>query len=577
MEWRNGYFYNADGTRYLPLGQFACYFRTDYVGEELVADSQHGNALIEFQHATKSVWQRLFRFLAKDGCTAIRMFPRGDSGGSAWEGLDIGGRVNESLLAKIKAFLAEARPYGIRLQLCLFTEPECSFYCQRDTRTYWGRRLWTPEQIASAAPSQRRFLDNPDDIVSYDDFFSDPDVRDCCHRFLDALIPELVGFEDLFAVELFNESGWASPHARPMNTFRWEDTPAYLDWHRDMTEHIRRLAPALPICISNPGISLLGHDTVHWCREIQPDFFSFHNYPDICGSRPGIDYAAISDMALQYTAAHTPTMMGEWQVTKMKYPYTAEQEALLTLLSRDTAWLTLLSGAGGCISWCQRGYGQYHAVRDVFAQLDRAPLVPSPQLTVDISEVQAQFESLWESGTEECVYPAHLWCPDRDATDGRHRFCVKSRSDGYGQLLNAERWSLEYGIPIRFALGEGIPLSALTREQFADCTPYLAPIPGYQQKAFSADGDSIRLIYLRNYVNLPQMTTDADGNPTENFSLRTRKAVPVTLEFSDPADRIWLYDLDTRQQTEPDPAQPTGLGITDHDFVLIMKKHEKNI
>ena len=41
------------------------------------------------------------------------------------------------------------------------------------------------------------------------------------------------------------------------------------------------------------------------CREIQPDFFSLHNYADICGSRPGIDYASISDMALQYTASIT--------------------------------------------------------------------------------------------------------------------------------------------------------------------------------------------------------------------------------------------------------------------------------
>ena len=123
MQWKNGYFYHADGSRYLPLGQFGCYFRAEYVGEELAADSQHGSNLIEFQHGTKRIWRNLFRFLSEeDGCTAIRMFPRGDSGGSAWEGLDIGGRVNESLLAKIKAYMKEARPYGIKLQLCLFTE-----------------------------------------------------------------------------------------------------------------------------------------------------------------------------------------------------------------------------------------------------------------------------------------------------------------------------------------------------------------------------------------------------------------------------------------------------------------------
>ena len=311
MQWKNGYFYHDDGKRYIPMGMFGCYFNASYVGEELAAISQHGSSLLEFQRTTKRIWDNFFRFLSNEGCTAIRMFPRGDSGGSAWEGLDIGGKVNRALFETIKRYMTAARPYGIKLQLCLFTEPECSFYCQRDTRTYWGRRLWEEHEIASAAPSQKRFLDHPDDIVSYDDFFTDPDVRDCCHRFLDEILPMLDEFgDDLFAIELFNESGWASPHARPMNTFRWEDTPGYLDWHRDMAEHVHRAAPHLPLCISNPGVSILGHDTVHWCRETSPDFFSLHNYPDICGARPGIDYAAICDMALQYTAAQTKTMMG---------------------------------------------------------------------------------------------------------------------------------------------------------------------------------------------------------------------------------------------------------------------------
>ena len=577
MQWKNGYFYHEDGRRYLPLGQFACYFRTEYVGEELAADSQHGNDLIEFQHCTRSVWQKIFRFFAEeDGCTAIRMFPRGDSGGAAWEGLDIGGRVNEALLAKIKAYLNEARMYGIKLQLCLFTEPECSFYCQRDTRTYWGRRLWSADEIRNAAPSQRRFLENPDDLVSYDDFFSDPDVRDCCHRFLDALIPQLTDWEDLYAVEVFNESGWASPHAKPMNTFRWEDTPAYLDWHRDMVDHIHRIAPDLPVCISNPGVSLLGHDPVHWNREIGPDFFSLHNYPDICGSRPGLDYAAISDMALQYTTSDLPTMMGEWQAIPVKRPHSAEDERILTLLSRDTAWLTLLSGAGGCISWGARGYGQYHAIREIFAELNKYELTtdPASALVIDIYEAQQWFENLWKKGTDECIYPSHKWCPDAAATDGGHRFCIKAESVYYQKLLDAEQWSLETGIPVRFSLTEGLPLTELTREAFAAKVPAVAPIAGYQQKTMSADAGRVRLIYLRNYVSHPYWVKTADGEPAENFSLRTQKPVPVVLTMN-PADdygRVRLYDLETRCWTEIDPSVPTGLGVTDHDFVLLIEK-----
>ncbi|MBE6657318.1 MAG: hypothetical protein E7604_02635 [Ruminococcaceae bacterium] len=573
MHWNDSYFYREDGSRYFPMGLFGCYFNLSYVGEEMVANSQHGNALIEFQHCTVSVWRKFFQFLADEGCTAIRMFPRGDCGGSAWEGLDIGGRVHRALFEKMKAYLRCAREYGIRLQLCLFTEPECSFYCQRDTRTYWGRRLWKDEELRCAAPSQKRFLDNPDDIVSYDDFFTDPDVRDCCHRFLDEILPRLSEFgDDLFAIELFNESGWASPHARPMNTFRWEDTPGYLDWHRDMAEHVRRVVPHIPLCISNPGVSILGHDTIHWSREIGPDFFSVHNYPDICGSRPGIDYAAINDMLVQYTSACVPTMMGEWRAYRVTFAEEQNEDRVQALLSRDTAWMTMLSGAPGCISWLARGYGEYHAVTELFSQLDAYALVPSAPLVIDIAAAQAWFEVLWKQGAAECVYPDWKWCPDRDATDGGHRFCIKSESQQYAALLNVERWSLESGIPVRFALGEGIPLESVTHETFAAYQPYLAPIAGYQQKAFSADDDRLRVVYLRNIESVVCVTKDNDGQPVECYTMRRQKAAPVTLCGMDSAYRVRLLDLETRCMSEIDPTVPLGLGVTDHDFVVLMEQ-----
>ncbi len=575
MQWKNGYFYNGDGSRYFPMGMFGCYFNVHYVGEELAMPSQHGRDLVEFQRCNKSIWQKFFAFLAADGCTAIRMFPRGDSSGSAWEGLDIGGRVNRYLFDRIKAYLRTAREFGIRLQLCLFTEPECSFYCQPDTRTYWGRRLWSAEDYRDASPSQKRFLDDPNDIVSYDGFFTDPDVRDCCHRFLDEILPMLAEFEDdLFAIELFNESGWASPHARPMNTFRWEDTPGYIDWHRDMTEHVHRVVPHIPVCISNPGVSILGHDTIHWSREIQPDFFSIHNYPDICGSQPGVDYAAICDMLVQYTRACVPTMMGEWRAQKVNFPDGADVDRMQSLLSRDTAWLTMLSGAPGCISWTARGFGEYLAVTEIFSKLDKYTLKSCAPLVIDISAQQAWFESLWEDGADTCVYPGWKWCPDRDATDDGHRFCIKSESDQYAAILRAERMSLQYGIPIRFALGEGVPAENVTEETFAAYQPYIAPIAGYQQKAFAADNDDLHIVYLRNTKLVSSMTEDDRGEMTESFSMRRQRAVPVVIDGIDPSYRVTLYDLETRCAAEIDPAKPLGLGVTDHDFVLIMERNQ---
>ena len=171
-----------------------------------------------------------------------------------------------------------------------------------------------------------------------------------------------------------------------------------------------------------------------------------------------------------------------------------------------------------------------------------------------------------------CVSPRWKWCPDAAATDGGHRFCVKSESDAYGAILNVEKWSLQYGIPFRFAIGEGMPLNTVTEQTFAAHKPYLAPIAGYQQKAFVTDDDALRVVYLRNTELVPSLTEDETGLMQEAFSMRRQKAVPVTIEGIDPSYRVTLYDLETRCMTEIDPAEPMGLGVTDHDFILMMER-----
>ena len=70
------------------------------------------------------------------------------------------------------------------------------------------------------------------------------------------------------------------------------------------------------------------------------------------------------------------------------------------------------------------------------------------------------------------------------------------------------------------------------------------------------------------------MVDTADGGKEESFSLRTQRPVPVVLNFreADPSDRVRLYDLETRRWTEVDPSLPLGLGVTDHDYVLLLEK-----
>ncbi len=570
MKLDNGYFYDENGKRWLPFGMFGNYFVSAYTGDTLVLPSRHGSGSLEFQRCTLEVWEHLFTFLKKEGCTAIRLFPRGDSGGSAWEGLDIGGRVNRSLLELIFLYAKTARKYGIRTMLGLFTQPECSVYCRKDTRIYWGQRFFDDEMRSAATPSQKRFLDDADDTVSYAEFFTDKDVRSCCHSFLDEILPLIEENDDIFCLEIYNEMGWASPNADVQNTFRWENTPAYLDWSRDMAEHIKRLAPGHSLCISNCGVGILGHDMVQWTEAIKPDFFSLHSYPDIIGSPDGVDYAAMSDMTLIYTQTAGPAMYGEWQA---KFNPKEDYEELMKLNSRDFAWLTVLSGAPGCISWRARGYGQYTALTELFDCLaDRDLTRRKPKLQINVGEAHEYFVSLAEKGEENCVMPSHKWCPDWCATDHMHRFCIKAESGYLKKMAQTEVYSLENGVEYAFVLEGGIPLEEVSAQTFERENRLISVSEGYHVKRMMTEDENTVIHYLRNYEPFTVFaeTKDEYGNAAgkaEAYCLRTRINKGLSVKLLDDSYEYQLWDLDSGTKTR---IFGDGFDVeTSHDYVLI--------
>ena len=571
---RQGYFCSQNQKRFLPLGTFGGYFSDSCIGEQAEMESQHGEDLLEFQRMPRSVWKRYFSYLRSQGHTAMRLFPRGDSGGSAWEGLDIGGRVNQPLLDTMLSYIRLAGTYGIRTQLCLFTQPECSFYCQPMTRRYWGIRLYSDKQIAAAPRFQRRFLENPEDVVSFPDYYLDPDVRACNRQFLEQLLPQLNSCPEIFSLELGNEYGWAGPHATPPNTFRWELTERYFEWAKDMLSLIRLLSPDLPVCISNPGVGILGHDNVQWGGELAPDFYSIHNYNDICGHLEGLDYAAISRMTLQYTQLACPAMYGEWQaLDPERWGITPRQEQLL---ARDMAWLTLLSGAPGCIGWCGGTFGEFAKVQKVFRTLEGRDLTPeTAPLQVGIGPELSWFASLAQKGRADCALSPSAWCPDRSATDGGHRFCVKMTSTPYRQLMELEPASLWAGV--KYGLldqspGDQVLSLAQAAEQlpFMSCS-FLRPPHGYQMKALQAKDKRTVLAYLRNWESQPFL--DQEGN--EQFALRNQSPIPVTLSFSmEKPYRLHLWDLDTGIEQDQGQIQrcELDLGVTSHDYLLALTR-----
>jgi len=568
MVYNNGYFYNSDGTRYIPLGIFGCYFNVNWIDDELGAPSYHGASLVEFQKLTRSSWKKFFTWLKNQGYTAIRLFPRGASYGSAWEGLDRGGSLNKSLYDTFMAYTSLAGEYGIKTQLCLFTEPECSFYCEPMTRTFWGTRLYKRENISELPDFQRRFIENPHDIVDYNDYFSDPDVRKCNKKFLDEIIPLLRGNENIFTVEIFNEMGWASPHADPLNTFRWEITDDYLDWSRDMVNHIKSLAPEIPVCISNPGVGLLGHDTILWGQSIKPDFFSVHNYPDICGHIKGLDYATISSMTLKYTSVGCESMYGEWQCLWSKTKFAQRDELLL---ARDFIWLSMLSGAPGIVSWLGQSYGEYSKCLNVFDKLaDRNLTRKKPDIGIDVTDFHKFSLELNIKGADNCQYDGDNWCPDNSATDHMHRFCVKANDKRYHKLMKSELLSLETGVDFDFTLN---PSEYKINTLGVDTFKPVEINDAYHVKYLMTEDEKTCIVYLRNYTNKPILSDSTHGEQYEVFALREQKPVPLTIKNNLNGYSLEIYDLDTNEWLTPESYNSEiGLGITSHDYILLYSK-----
>ncbi len=569
------FFKNKDGSLYLPLGIFGCYFSAAFIGEEPGMPTRHGEGLLQFQRLTKSQWRKFFSWLQKQGYTALRMFPRGDSIGSAWEGLDRGGSVNRTLFDTLTSYMKTAREYGIRFQVCLFTQPECSVYCNRLTKTAFGHPAPTAAQLASplsdGMPPPSGSPDREDaanELVPYERYFSDETVRRLNKSYLDEIIPLLAQNEDVFAVELYNETGWSSPNSLIPNAFRWEYKDDIIGWCSDMTAHIRKLAPGLPVCVSNPGVGLLGHDPAEWQKKIRPDFFSVHNYPDCCGHFPGLDYAMMSDATLKYTMSAGRAMYGEWQCLN-RGEITRQDEQLL---ARDMIWMSLLSGAPGTISWLGQSWGEYLSAGRIFrslegTDLDRCP----PAIGIDVADLYKNLLACEEDPDPACSMPEGYWCPDTGAPDRLHRFCKKFGGGAYEHLMRTEKTALESGADFDFTFEpEKYALKDLSAPD--PFLPVVVP-EGYHVKYMAAEGGAF-LAYLRNYANKPVIRYHKDGTPFEMFALRDRRPVRLRIMRNAVTDdmKLDIFDLDRAAYTaEGSKEKSYDAGVTSHDFILVFR------
>lgn len=566
MKFTNGYFMQDDKKRYIPLGLFAGYFDVELIDDEIGGICTHGDNVVPFYGLTKSLWRKFFSRLQGEGYTAIRLFPRGENFGTGGIGLDRGGSLNEVLFETFESFINTGGEYGIKTQLCLFSMPECSFFCNSLSRELGCSEHFRKESINTMPDFQQRFFRNKNDIVTYNDYFIDPDIRKCNKKFLDEIMPRIAVNDNIFSVELYNEMGWASPYSDVVNTFRWERAETFVEWAKDMVNHIKYINKDIPVCISNPGVGILGHDPYEWGVRIKPDFYSLHIYPDCCGWQHGFDFASMADMTYKYTSAAVPALYGEWQALG-DHSFFKDNE--LRLLARDMVWMTMLSGASGCISWRGRGYGEYAKCTEVFSKLEGIDLTrKKPEVGIDISEFYKFAQELAQKGSPNCAFDKYTWCPDNSATDLQHRFCVKANDARYKILLEAEKYSLTHGVDYDLVQDNGeYRYKYFEKDAFAP----ISTSEGYQIKYLLNRDESVCVAYLRNFEYFPLIEERDDGMQYEKYAMRKQKPVSLNIRINLSGYKNEIYNLDTGEWIDLEDKKEIDLGINSHDYILLMK------
>lgn len=561
----NGEFYDAGAeSPFFPIGSFANYFPADAIQATPLRGNSHGEDLLEFHELTREDWKKFFERLQELGYTAIHLYPRGINVENAWEGLDRGGQVNRELCAMLLDYIDLAGSYGIRTQLGLFTQPETSVYCCEKTQMLFGSRFAGQEEYDAAPEFVKRFCADPPQTVSYEEFFYDRDVRACCIRFLEELLPRLAGNPNIFALELVHEMGWRGSHAERPNTFCWKGEQAMLDWAAEMVETVRRFVPKIPVCISGPGTGVLGFDAACRIQRIRPDFYSLHIYPQLCGHLDGkSDYASVAEFSLKYAQAGGNAMIGEWECCCHSGQLS---EWDLQLCTRDMVWLSLLSGAPGVITRLAKSYGEYQNVREVFARLQGRKLGRrKPALGLDIRPLRARMMLLAQQGTDECAFGGAEWCPDQNEPDHKHHFC-RQRTDplflqALRQTIELQEEGLDYDLTLRPQ-----DYKANRPEQVRGGIKLEVP-KGYRMRQMTASDGRTIIAYLRNYERKPVW----ERLGQELYAVRDRAPKPFAVRAAEGWQPL-VYDLDLQRWVD-DFSIFYGT-VTSHDFVVVLLREE---
>lgn len=517
----NGYFRKgAQGAGWLPLGGFY----SNWVG--LPVDGEEGRRLLSFVDATEEQIDHWLAFCASQGVTAMRFMLRAHTP-RGMEPMDVIGRVNMPLFAKVLRYMDLARKYDIRFMLTIHEDYTKPAYYNRQALETFCLPQYAGEDLDALPPYQRRFVRDRELITGIEQKYTDPDVIACQDQYTRQLVGMLKDNPQLFAWEFENEM---------------VDCPA--SWANHMADVIRSVDPVTPICASHGGGGLHTADPLWWTRRTSIDFYTYHLYPNTTTTGEGFDYGAAVDVLTRYGRMAGVCMLGESAGDEFgRYP--AERDAERRFLMRDIIWFSLMNGNPGCFFWNCRGYEveQFRLAHELCSRMDWAHWKRQrPDLAVRVQ---------------------HPW------EDDKYYRSPAGRAD-YAMMGRYSQHYLSAGVDFDFAMEPAGYVAVANLASFAPPAgeSRLFAGPGWQVAFNAREGYSEGIAYVRNVASIRHWTQQGI-----NTYLRERKPAPLQVRLNLPGGDVAVVatDLDTGEQKQF-TVPPTGtlnLGASEHDWAII--------
>ncbi|OGV80324.1 MAG: hypothetical protein A3K19_04310 [Lentisphaerae bacterium RIFOXYB12_FULL_65_16] len=523
----NGYFRKgANGPAWLPLGGFYA----NWVG--IPQDGEEGRRLISFVDATEEQLVHWLEYLASQGVNGMRFMLRAHTP-RGMEPLDVAGRVNMPLFAKILRYLDLARKHDIRFMLTVhedYTKP--AYFSQQAFDTFCAP-YYAGENLDALPPYQRRFVRDRQFLENIADKYTDPDAMACQDQYTRELFGLLKDNPQLFSWEFENEM---------------VNCPE--SWSRHMAELMRAADPVTPICASHGGGGMHTADPLWWTKRSGIDFYTYHLYPHRGSTSEVTDFGAAADVLTCYGRMAGVCMFGETAGDEFGY-YPKAQDADRRYIMRDLIWFALANGNPGCFFWNARGI-----------EVEQFLLA---------NRITAGFD--WREWKRQRPDAAVL-CP-HDWTEDKYYRSKQGLAD-YAMMGRYAQHFLSAGVDFDFAMDNSAgyaKTATLATFETPQAEARIKVGSGWQVRFNAREGYAEGYAYVRNFAGTRQWREEGKGGMSRcDMFLRSRAPAPLQVQLNLPGDKLAITatDLDTGEERAFSvPGNGTlDLGATDHDWAI---------